>query len=48
MFLGGMISPGIWHNMHLVTVDVSEEHGASIFMEERISELGSKLAVTSW
>jgi hypothetical protein len=42
-----MSSSGMLRRVALVKSDISEEHVASIIREERISELGTTLAVTS-
>jgi hypothetical protein len=42
-----MLSPGMLRRVALVRTDVSEEHSASIIRVARISELGTKLAITS-
>jgi hypothetical protein len=42
-----MVSSGMLRRVALVRIDVSEELSASFIRETRISELGTKLAVTS-
>jgi hypothetical protein len=42
-----MQSSVMWRPVDLVRTDVSEEYVASIFKADRISELGTKLALVS-
>jgi hypothetical protein len=42
-----MLFSGMWRCVDLVRIDVSKRRVASIVRVERISELGTRLAVTS-